>query len=162
MRRHSFVLLALAAAGLLSIHSPRASALPAAKRNQQAGAYTNQINNLRAVRQVLQNANHDYKGHRAKAVHQISSAIHALHGGAKSGKGKGKATGAKVAKRVNQGAGKAVREPQALSDAQLRDAIAALQATQTQLAGAGGPGAAKAVPHIGNAIKELGIALTIK
>src|SRR5262249_44315284 len=35
---------------------------------------------LRATKQLLERADHDYKGHRARAVHEINAAIHSLDG----------------------------------------------------------------------------------
>jgi hypothetical protein len=83
---------------------------------------------------TLAHADHDYKGHRVKAMNQIQAAVKEL-GGKISGHGKG-------------------REPQATSDAQLKAAQALLeQAT-------GLP--AKALAHVKKAIAEINVALAIK
>ena len=120
------------------------------------------INALRNIRQVLNDRpNHNYGGHRVKAIHEITQAIHTLRGqtAANTPKGKGKGKGvakankaaAKVAK---AGKGNPIREPQALSDQQLRDAAAQLAVIQKQVGAADGG-------HIANAIRELGLALMV-
>ena len=84
---------------------------------------------------TLSHADHDYKGHRAKAMNQIKLAVKEL-GGNISGKGKG-------------------HEPQGTSDAQLRAAIGLLQDAKAGLAG-------KPLKHVNLAIEQLNTALTIK
>lgn len=84
---------------------------------------------------TLAHANHDYKGHRVRAMEQIRLAAKEL-GGTISGKGKG-------------------HEPQATSDAQLKAAIGLLQQAGTGLAGA-------PLKHINNAIAQLNTALSIR
>jgi hypothetical protein len=84
---------------------------------------------------TLVQANHDYKGHRVKAMKQIELAVQEL-GGKISGKGRG-------------------HEPQGTSDAQLRAAQALLQQ-------AAGGLSKKALKHVNAAIEQLNIALSIK
>jgi phage-related protein len=84
---------------------------------------------------TLAHADHDYKGHRAKAMEQIKAGLKEL-GTDISSHGRG-------------------REPQGTSDAQLRAALDLLQQAKTGLAG-------KPHRHIDNAIKQLNIALAIK
>ena len=84
---------------------------------------------------TLAQADHDYKGHRVRAMKQIELVVHEL-GGKISGKGKR-------------------HEPQATSDAQLRAAQSLLQQASTGLSG-------KALKHVNAAIAQLNIALTIK
>ncbi len=84
---------------------------------------------------TLAQADHDYKGHRAKAMEQVKLGLKEL-GTDVSGHGHG-------------------REPQGTSDAQLRAALDLLQQAQTGLAG-------KPHKHVDNAIKQLNIALDIK
>ncbi len=83
----------------------------------------------------LAQADHDYKGHRVKAMQQIKLAVQEL-GGKISGKGKG-------------------REPQGTSDAQLRAAQALLQQ-------AGGGLSGKALKHVNAAIAQINTALAIR
>jgi hypothetical protein len=84
---------------------------------------------------ALAQADHDYKGHRAKAMKHIEQAVNEL-GGKIKGDGKG-------------------REPQATSDAQLRAAKGLLQQAVPNLSG-------KALRHVNNAIKEIDEALAVK
>jgi hypothetical protein len=84
---------------------------------------------------TLAHADHDYKGHRAKAMKQIELAVQEL-GGKISGKGKG-------------------REPQGTSDAQLRAAQTLLRETSGGLSG-------KSLKHVNAAIEQISIALSIK
>jgi len=108
--------------------------------------YAAEVKELHEIKLLLERADHDYKGHRAEAVKQITAAIHALHGGHK-----------------HHGPGvKGGGEPQALSDAQLRESIKALSVVLAQLGNAPGAPAAKGAVHVANAIKQLEIALTIK
>lgn len=84
---------------------------------------------------TLAQADHDYKGHRAKAMKQIDAALGEI--GAKvSGKGK-------------------KHEPQGTSDAQMRAAETLLQQAGTGLSG-------KALKHVQKAIAEINDGLAVK
>jgi hypothetical protein len=83
---------------------------------------------------TLSQADHDYKGHRAAAMKQVQRAVAEL-GGRISGHGR-------------------VREPQATSDAQLRDAAALLQQAAAGLSG-------RALAHVNAAINQINTALAI-
>ena len=136
---------ALAIAALIAILA-LAGPAPAAGKNA-ASPFAAQVKELHDVKVILEQADHDYKGHRAEAVKQITAAIHALHPGHKHHHGK---------------KGKGGGEPQALSDAQLKESIKVLNAVLVQLSGAPGGPATKAAVHVTNAIKELEIALKIR
>jgi len=84
---------------------------------------------------TLAHADHDYKGHRVKAMKQIELAVQEL-GGKISGNGRG-------------------REPQGTSDAQLR-------AAQVLLQQAAGGVSKKPLKHVNAAIEQINIALSIK
>lgn len=84
---------------------------------------------------TLAQADHDYAGHRVRAMEQIKLALKEL-GSSVSGTGKG-------------------HEPQATSDAQLRAALGLLQQAQSRLSG-------KPAKHVNRAIEQLNTALTIK
>ena len=84
---------------------------------------------------TLAQADHDYKGHRVRAMKQIELAVQEL-GGKISGQGRG-------------------REPQATSDAQLRAAQVLLQQASSGLSG-------KALKHVNAAIVQINTALAIK
>ncbi len=141
MRRFAFVTVALVGALVLA-----GSASAAAKKT--ASPFAAQVKELHDVKVLLELADHDYKGHRAAAVKHLTEAIHALEAGHKHHQG------GKVAK--------GSREPQRLSDAQLRESLKVLNAVLVQLSGAPGAPAAKGAIHVTNAIKELEIALKIK
>jgi len=84
---------------------------------------------------TLAQAKHDYKGHRVKAMKQIELAL-GEKGAKVSGKGR-------------------VREPQGVSDAQLRAAQALLQQAASQLFG-------KVLKHVNAAIAQISTALSIR
>ena len=108
---------------------------------------------LHAAKALLERADHDYKGHRAHAVHLITEAIHELHPHHKhAGGGKSMHAGA------GKGTGQKLKEPQPVSDAQLREAIGILTKAHALL----GTHHAKAAGHIQQAIAELHTALKIK
>lgn len=119
--------------------------------------YGKQIRELHQIKSVLERADHDYKGHRAAAVMEITKAIHALE--AHGGQHQKSATHAQHAKTNSK-----PHESQALSDAQLKAAIQGLAAVSQQLqsAGAKHPRAGKAAGDVQLAIKQLNIALAIK
>ena len=115
--------------------------------------YTTQIKELHQIKVLLERADHDYKGHRAAAVKEITKAIHALEANG----GQHQKTG------VHPHTGKS-HEAQALSDTQLRAAIQALVTVgqQLQSAGAKYPRAGKAAVDVQLAVKQLNMALAIK
>ncbi len=144
VRPFAAVVAALAGA-LLLVGPARAKAV--------ATPFEPQVKELHEIKLLLERADHDYKGHRAEAVKQLGEAIHTLHPGHHANHKAG--TGVKAA-------AKGKREPQALSDAQLRESVKALHAVHKQLEAAGGEPAAKGAAHVHKAIKELEIALKIK
>jgi hypothetical protein len=99
---------------------------------------------LHEIKLLLESADHDYKGHRAAAVREINAAIRDLGGHAKGTGGGGN------------------KEPQTLSDEQLKTAVADLAAIEKKLAGSTHPQAATAAAAVAAAIKELNIALMIR
>ena len=101
----------------------------------RAQAQTSNITALDDAYATLAQGDHDYKGHRAKAMKQIKLAVGEL-GGVISGKGKG-------------------HEPQGTSDAQLKAAQGLLQQASAGLSG-------KALKHVTNAINEINDALAVR
>jgi hypothetical protein len=87
----------------------------------------------------LLRGDHDYKGHRVKALKQVEAACRLL-GLDVSGDGK-------------------ARQPQATSDAAMRDAQTQLQAVRSAAAA---NGQKELQMHCDDAIKQISIALTIK
>jgi hypothetical protein len=116
------------------------------------------ISELEQAKTLLEKADHDYDGHRAKAVGEIQVAIHALkpHHTGKQGEHPTK-TGEKPAK--NGGGNK---EPQEVSDAQLKKALGELQSIHKQLGSLKAEHHTKASTAVGKAIEELHTALKIK
>jgi hypothetical protein len=110
------------------------------------------IAQLKSIRTTLHGADHDYQGYRAKAVHQITDAIHALEG---------VKTPPQKPHMPTTGQ-KGIHEPQAVSDAQLTQAIQQLQTVQSQLTGTTGHHVVAASNHITKAIQDLQTALKIK
>jgi hypothetical protein len=111
-------------------------------------------NVLQSIKLTLKGADHDYGGHRVKAIADISKAQNqlslALKHGPKKGKGKGK------------GKGNPLPEPQALSDAQLLESIVFLKDTVHLLEKANhdyGGHKAAAVRDLHQAIRQLEVAL---
>jgi hypothetical protein len=98
-------------------------------------AQTSNIATLEDAYATLSHADHDYKGHRVKAMKQIELAVQEL-GSHISGKGRG-------------------HEPQATSDAQLRAAEGLLQQARSGLSG-------KALKYVNNAITQISDALAIR
>ena len=96
---------------------------------------------------LLANANHDYDGHRAKAAAHVTHALRELGGHHH----------ANAANKIAGNNGNKVREPQAQSDEQLKQAMALLSGVRGQI-----PNAHKAHGHIQAAITELNTALKIR
>jgi hypothetical protein len=85
------------------------------------------LSELRQAKHLLDHANHDYNGHRAKADHDITKAIRLLH----HQHHKKSTTSAKAA--PPKGTHKAMHEPQQASDTQLRQAEKLVHAAMHEL-----------------------------
>jgi hypothetical protein len=134
-------------------------------RAVQPSAAGSVVAQLKSIRAVLVHADHDYQGHRAKAVHELTQAIHALEGtGAKHAltpQQKAALNAARQAKAAARQAGalaKPMSEPQAVSDSQLNTALGML----TKLSGQLGTAKPAVQQHVQNAMGELKTALAIK
>jgi len=115
------------------------------------------LNVLQSIKLTLEGANHDYGGHRVKAVGAISKAQHQLNLALKNAP---KKKGEKVKGKSNP-----LPEPQALSDAQLNDSIGFLKDTVKLLEMANhdyGGHRAAAVRDLHQAIRELNLALKFR
>jgi hypothetical protein len=116
---------------------------------------------LKAIRTLLQGANHDYEGHRAKAVHEVTRSIHLLEGTPLP-------KVAKVAKKTSTGGGAGVggvggvHEAQAASDMQLKQALTGLQTLQAQFNGSTTGVNGEVNTALTTAIAELETALKIR
>jgi hypothetical protein len=106
---------------------------------------------LHQVRHTLSVANHDYNGHRVKAMHEIHQAVHQL-------KKEAHLRGQKGTPAAPGGA-----EPQPVSDAQIADSTKALAGLLAQVNSLPAtPRRAQAAGHINAAIKQLGLALEFR
>lgn len=110
------------------------------------GPYAAAVAQLRATSHLLHQADHDYKGHRVKAIHEIHLAIHILHPVHKK----------HHAPTVKTAGGNL---PQAVSDAHLKQAITQLQGVH---AGLNNNAPAQAIAAIRAAVSQLNTALSIK
>jgi hypothetical protein len=123
---------------------------PHAKMHHHMGGEGQIISELEHSRALLEEADHDYDGHRAKAVGDITAAIHALKPHHESKPSEKKARPEKDPK-----------EPQAVSDAQLKKALAELETVHHQLKESKAEHHAKASEDVGKAIAQLHTALKI-
>jgi hypothetical protein len=145
---------------------------------------------LRAVHASLARIDHDYQGHRIRAMHSIAMAVRQLSHrsmvyrgvgfapGMANGNGLGARGGAGVGAnnrlgvgagaRANNGLGVGARgrQPmsQAQSDARMAQSLRVLQGLNMQLSNQGynTPGNGRARGHVQHAVYELGVALSIR
>jgi thioredoxin-like negative regulator of GroEL len=148
MRNHLLrVCFCLAVAGMLTAQG---SVSAQGKKKGNAGSpYAQVLSELQQTRVLLNQADRDYSGFRAKAVHEVGKAMHALHPKHKHKLPPApKVTGA---------------ETQAVSDMQLAKAQQQIQVIINQLASnTANPNTATAVAHLRNAVGHLNTALKIK
>ena len=126
---------------------------PGAAKNAATANKNAVVAVLHQAHALLESANHDYDGHRAKAAEQIMHAIHALGHHHHHGQHAALQAAQQLAGAIGGGA---IKEPQAQSDAQLK------QAGQLLASLNGSVPNAKAAEHIQSAINELNIALKIR
>ncbi len=135
------------------------------------------VSRLRSVNYQLARIDHDYRGYRVRAMHQVAMAIRQLShrsmiyngmgfgGGMNRGGGMGMGMGMGMGQRGfgGRGAG-AGRMPQAQSDARMSHALRTLQGINMQLSNQGGytMGHGRARGHVMQAIQDLGTALSIR
>ena len=146
MRNHLLrLLLCFTVVGLLAAQGN----VHAQGKKGNAGPYAPILNELQQTRMLLNQADRDYKGFRAKAVHEVGKAMHALHP-------KHKHKLPPAPKLTGQ-------ENQVVSDMQLAQAQKQIQVILTQLtSGTANPNTTAAVGHLQNAIGHLNTALKIK
>jgi len=129
-----------------------------------AGGVTGQIaaivDQLRAAHKLLNAADRDYSGHRARAAEEVHKAIRELTG---RKHGTPMAAGIPPTRTVSaikpsKGAKGSAREPQASSDSQLRQAQTILQGVQSEL----NSRHHKAAGNLKTAIAEINTALSLK
>ncbi len=135
-------------------------------RNQATGPM---VSSLHSVVASLQQADHDYNGHRMKAIQHLDHAIRTLQpgsAGTRIGVGAGGSHNNLAGIGSNgRGAGNnGPRIPQAQSDAHLRQAHEQLLAVESQMFGGGNMAAhhQQAHTHVQRAIQELNVALAAR
>jgi hypothetical protein len=125
------------------------------------------IKELHLTHKLLEEADHDYDGHRAKAAHEVHEAIHALmaHTGNGETKPAEKVAPKPAEKPAKPAGGAGLKESQAVSDAQLKEALANLQKIEAHFGSVKSEKSEhiiKAEKNVTAAIGELKIALSIK
>jgi hypothetical protein len=145
----------VAAAGFLLAFGATGDAAP-----KVAPVHVPIVQGLHQTRTLLQGADHDYAGYRSKAVHEVTKAIHALN--PPRGQTTPPRKGPPDAPAPPGAAKPRVREPQAVSDMQLQQALKQLHFILNQLGSL--PGHARtsaAMVHVRHAIQDLHAALKI-
>jgi hypothetical protein len=124
---------------------------------------------LRSVHASLARIDHDYKGHRVRAMHSVSMAIRQLTHRSMVYRGVGFASGVNNnrALAMRRGGAAGARRPhmtQAQSDARMSQSLRTLQGIHMQLTNMGyhASGHARARGHVQNAIHHLNTALAIR
>jgi hypothetical protein len=140
------------------------------------------VSRLRSVHRNLARINHDYQGHRVRAMHAVAMAIRQLSHrsmvyrgvgfaqGMNNGLAMGMGRGANGIGNVNGQVGNVAagrrnqRIPQAQSDARMNQALRTLQGVNMQLSSQGSntSGHARARGHVQHAIRELNMALAVR
>jgi hypothetical protein len=134
------------------------------------------IGQLRSVRASLARIDHDYQGHRVRAMRAVSMAIRQLShrsmmsggvglAGMNNGMNNGRAgMGMRQGGGVGAGAGRRQPMSQAQSDARMSRDLRILQGVNMQLSGQGNgySGSGHAGGHVQRAIHELNVALSIR
>lgn len=141
------------------VSNPAYAAAPGLK----GGLKSAEVEELHKAKELLEKADHDYNGHRERAVEDINKAIHTLHHHAgKAGKSE-KGEEKKPEEKKPEGGKK---EPQKKSDEQLREATKILEEVEKQLhekhAKGGGEHHKKAAEDVKHAIVQLTDALKTK
>jgi hypothetical protein len=134
------------------------------------------IARLRSVQMQLARIDHDYQGHRVRAMQSVAMAIRQLShrsmiysgvgfsGGTNNGRGMGRGMGTGMGTGRGGLGGGTGRMPQAQSDGRMSHALRTLQGVNMQLGSQGGStmGQGRARGHVMHAIRELGMALSIR
>jgi hypothetical protein len=123
--------------------------------NQNNGAV---IATLQSAMGHLSQADHDYQGHRVKALNHVGTAIRHLEPAAVRRNQPNPA----AALNTGQGAGGKNLMPQATSDTHLRKALQTLNNVQGHLSGGTTTNHARARTSVQNAIRELNVALNVR
>ena len=131
----------------------------ASTASAQETANAELIKTLASAHMLLVSADYDYNGHRAKAAKEVHNTLEELgyhHKKAKSGLTPN--NGVVVSPKAAHAGQQKIHEPQATSDAQMREAQQLLQGALTQLNGKH----PNATANVKAAIAEINMALAIK
>jgi hypothetical protein len=135
------------------------------------------VSRLRSVHRNLARIDHDYQGHRVRAMHAVAMAIRQLSHrsmvyrgvgfaqGMNNGLAMGMRRGGNNGRVGNLAAGRRnQRMPQAQSDARMNQALRTLQGVNMQLSSQGSntSGHARARGHVQHAIRELNMGLAVR
>jgi hypothetical protein len=128
------------------------------------------VSRLRSVHSTLARLDHDYQGHRVRAMHSISMAIRQLSNQSMVYRNtgfNGMANNNRNRNANGNGANGRQRLTQAQSDARMSQALRTTQGIQMQLASnntssRGGSGHARARGHVQQVIRELSTALAVR
>ena len=172
MRITSFQVLSAAviiAASAIGVQAANPTTLtPSTVARQKATAASPEVKTLRSALELLRGADHDYKGHRAIAMRKIEEACHILNGKPIVGvKGNPPTAGVvhagvgigSAGKQAGQKTEKPELEPQATSDAQLKQAQGIVQEVLSSIPSGTQP---EVTTLLTEAVSELGTALTVK
>jgi hypothetical protein len=164
-RRTFFFGIALCASYLFTQATVSSAVAPAVK----SGAKSSEVVELHKAKGLLEKADHDYDGHRVKAIRDIDEAIHTLHHAGKGGKREEKREekpGEKKEEKPGEKKEGGGKEPQKKSDHELREAMKILEEVEKQLhanhAKGGGEHHAKAAKDVKHAIEQLADALKVR
>lgn len=140
--------------------SPEARAVaPSLKGGSKGGQKAAEVEELHKAKGLLERADHDYDGHREKAIEDINKAIRTLHHGEKGEKGEKGGKSEKHEPKKGEGG----KEAQKKSDEQLREAVKILEEVEKHLhekhAKGGGEHHGKAAEDVKKAIVQLDDAL---
>jgi len=140
----------------------KAYAVVPSLKSSAHGKSAAEIGELHKAKAILEKADHDYDGHRVKAIEDIDKAIHALHHHSAAA-GKSKAPESKVS---GKSEGSRSKVAQKKSDEELHEAAKILEAVEKQLhekhAKGGGEHHAKAAKDVKRALEQLHDALKIR
>ena len=154
---------AVALAGLLLVPAVARAQAPTTGAAVKQAVKLDELASLKSALVLLEGANHDYKGHRAKAVHAVHAAIHEIeHHGPKHVPTPPAVAAAKAAAKASApktASVPPVHEAQAASDTQLVAAEQLLSKVFAELTTTGRH--PKAIGHVKIAVQELQVALKI-
>jgi hypothetical protein len=124
------------------------------RQKKTQSPFAQQIKALHQANELMKKADHDYQGHRVKAMKEVHNAIQFLREGSAAPKKKKGQPGTKP------GTGGGL--PQDQSDALLKQAATQIQAVQNSLANVQDTRAVQATAALQRALQELQTALQIK